>query len=168
LLGIWLHSSCNAVSSSLTFLGKVERFLMRLSSSDHKCSINQSFLSIHQFRRFSLCRSVSKGLDVGMREKKLISCKFLLIVLVETSSPVLSLNSFLSCSADFLLFCLTTRFNTCLCSKFKSFGRPLRGWVVRLFLSRKFWIVRLTVVLGKPSVLDMLVFVAPLLKSPII
>src|SRR6185295_7445632 len=73
LLGIWLHSSCNAVSNSLTFLGKVERFLMRLSSSDHKCLIGLSFLSINQFRRFSLCRSVSKGLDVGMREKNLIS-----------------------------------------------------------------------------------------------
>ena len=40
----------------------------------------------------------------------------------------------------------------------------LGGWVVRFF----FRIVRITVVLEKPSVLYMLVFVAPLLKRPII
>src|SRR6185312_6384831 len=57
LLGIWLHSSCNAVSGSLTFLGKIERFLQ---ITDFHFRIDQSFLSIHQFRQFSLCRSVSK------------------------------------------------------------------------------------------------------------
>src|SRR6185312_14887609 len=57
-----------------SFLNIVKR-LSSLQITDFHFRIDQYFLSIHQFRRFSLCRSVSKGLDVGMREKKLISCK---------------------------------------------------------------------------------------------
>jgi len=60
-------------------------------------------------------------LNVETREKNF------LIILVETSSPVLSLNSFLGRSADSLN-------NICLCSKFKRFGRPLRGWLLFVLL----------------------------------
>lgn len=124
-----------------SFLNIVKR-LSSLQITDFHFLTDQSFLSIHQFKRFSLCPSLRRGLDAGIHEKILSSCKFFLIVLVETCSSVFSWNLFFICSADWWLFVLTIFFNVFWCSQFKSLGWPLRGWVSRLFPSQKIWIVQ--------------------------